>query len=451
MSLRNLISALVLGLPVLLLLVFGPRGRTEIPAGRTVVVYWEKWTLAEGVAIQRIVNRFNETVGAERGIWVDYTALGDVDKRMLIATAGGDPPDVAGISDRFFPQYAAQSALTPLDALVREFDIDLSGFKPIWLDICRYDDTLFALPSTPFTVALYYNRAHFRAAGLDPDRPPRTTAELNDFAERLTRFDRGDPGDPQDDRIVQLGFTASPSMLGWWHWAWPNFFDGRLWDGRRFALDTDAGRAAYAWMWDYRERVGNRLVLQFEGQQPIIESAQNPFLAGELSMVLQGPWLSAWAARYAPDLDYAVAPFPSVSTQRQHVLASTDFFVIPRNARRPREAMVFLKYMVSQPVLEELNRAHGKVSPFRRPQPAFYEGHVNPFVRVFDEMATSPYAFGSPPMPNWTEAWTETLYMTESIQRGVARPTAALTAAQEKIDVLVAQQERMAARRRTTE
>lgn len=431
----------VLGIPALALLAFGPRASTQRPDDRVIVTYWEKWTLAEGEAIKRIVDRFNATRGAELGIWVEYTAMGDVDKRMLIAAAGGDPPDLAGLPDRNLAQYADQDALTPLDDLARENTIDLEAFKPIWLKICRYHERLYAFPSTPFTVALYYNRRLYREAGLDPDHPPQTTAEFNDFAARLTRVGA-------DGRITQLGFTLSPSMLGWWHWLWPYFFDGRLWDGAEFTVDTPEARASLGWILDYRKRIGNNRVLEFEGQGSVIESALNPFLSGKLAMVFQGPWLSSWARRYAPQLDYAVAPFPSVTSERRNVFASTDVFVIPRGARHPREAMEFLKYVLEQPVLEALCKAHGKSSPFRAPRPEFYEGHPNPFIRVFDGMADSPHAFGYPSMPTWGEAWTEMLYLLESVLREAMTPDEAVRKIQAKMDSVVAQYDRMSARRR---
>lgn len=447
-NVRSVILLVVLGLPAAGLLAFGPRGERHIPADRVVIRYWEKWTGVEGAAMQRIVDRFNATVGAERGLWVDYNALGDVDKRMLIAAAGGDPPDVAGLPDRFVPPYADQGALRPLDELVRESGLALTDFKPIWLDICRFNDTLYALPSTPYTIALYYNRQLFRDAGLDPDRPPQTTAELNEYARRLTRVAENDPQDPDDDRIEQLGFTVSPAMLGWWHWVWPYFFGGELWDGRRFTLDTPATHAALEWIRELRTALGNKRVLQFEGTAGAIESAQNPFLSGRLAMVFQGPWLANWARVYAPDLDYGVAPFPSVTAEQQHVFASMDVFVIPTGARRPHEAMIFLSYVLRQEIMEELCQAHGKVSPYREPGQAFLTGHPNPHIRVFDVLAASPNAFGYPKMPTWAEAWTETLYLLETVLRDVREPSVAIHQTQAKIDHLVTQYDRMAARRR---
>jgi ABC-type glycerol-3-phosphate transport system substrate-binding protein len=249
MNRRTITLLILLVLPAVALLAFGPRGQVDVPRDRVLVRYWEKWTGVEALAMQRIVTRFNDTVGAAQGIWVEYSAVSNVDQRMLLATAGGDPPDVAGLFDYAIPQFADQGALMPLDDLAAEFSLDLGAFKPICVKIGTYDGRLYALPSTPFTIALYYNRRLFREAGLDPDRPPETIAELTEYARRLTRRDAA-------GKIVQLGFTTSPGMLGWWHWIWPKFFDAPLWDGRRFRVSTPEAVAAYGWIATRRAELG---------------------------------------------------------------------------------------------------------------------------------------------------------------------------------------------------
>ena len=454
MNVRSLLLMLVLGVPAVGLLLFGPRGQVDVPAGRTVIHYWEKWSGVEAEAMQRIVNRFNATVGAQCNIWVDYNAVSNVDQRMLIATAGGDPPDLAGLFDYVMAQYAERGALLPLDELAREFGIQEQAFKPVWWQIGVYQGQLYALPSAPYTIALFYNRRLFREAGLDPDRPPQTLDELADDALRLTKYapladgTAHARGDRAARKIVQLGWTPSSAMLGWWHWVWPCFFDARLWDGRRFALDTPAGRAALEWIAAMRARMGVAEVNAFEATAGAIEGPQNPFLSERLAMVFQGPWLTNWVRKYTPQLDYGVAPFPSQSRARRDVFASADVFVIPRGARHPREAMTFLAYVLRQDVMEELCREHGKVSPFRTPGPEFYATHPNPYIRVFDELADSPDAFGYPKMPTWTEATAQLFVLLDSVLRGRVAPDDAVRDAQRKIDDIVAEYDAMAAKRK---
>ncbi len=443
MNLRGTLLALVLGLPAVALLALGPRGRHEVPPGRTVVRYWEKWSGVEALAMRSLVDRFNAGEGAAAGIWVDYNAISAIEQRMLIATAGGDPPEIAGLYDYLVPQYADQGALLPLDDLVQDAGIDPAVFNPVWRDICTFRGRLYALPSTPYTIALYYNRRLFRAAGLDPNAPPRSTAELADFAGRLTRRETTPDG---GERLVQLGFTPSPDVLGWWHWVWPRFFGAELWDGRRFVLDTPAARAAYEWIADQRRATGIEATLALESTLMAIEGAQNPFLSERVAMIYQGPWMSNWIRTYAPDLDYGVAPFPSSEPGRQYAFASADVFVIPNGARHRREALAFLKYLLRREMMEELCRAHNKLSPFREPGPDFFATHPNPYIRVFDELSRSPDAFGYPKMPTWQQASAELRALLTSILRGAA-VAPAVAASQARIDRMVAEYQHMAAQR----
>ena len=441
MTARTIILLVVLGLPAVLLLAFGPRGTHDVPAGRTVIRYWEKWSGMEGRVMQDLVERFNATVGAAQNIWVDYCAISNVDQRTLVATAGGDPPDVAGLFDHIVPQFADQGALLELDELVEEFGIEREAFKPTWWQIGVYHGTLYALPSTPYTIALHYNKRLFREAGLDPERPPRTIAELDECSRRLIRRDG-------DGRIVQMGFTPAPALLGWWHWVWPYFFDAELWDGERFTLDTPEGRACLRWIAQRRAQLGYEDALTFEAVAGAIEGAQNPFISERLAMVFQGPWVANWVRRFNPSLDYGVAAFPSVSAERQNVFASADVLVIPRGSRHPREAMVFLAFVMRQEVMEELCRRHGKVSPFHTPRDDFFAKHPNPHIRTFDALATSEHTFGHPKMPTFKQASTEMLFMLENVLQGVRGPEEAVRNTQRKIDSIVNKYDRMARKRR---
>lgn len=441
MRLQSTLLFLVLVLPAALLLLFGPRGSVDAPHDRLVLRYWEKWSGVEQQAITAIVQEFNDTVGAERGVWVEYNPISDIEKRMLIATAGGDPPDIAGLYDFILPQYADQDALLALDELIADAGVDLQSLNPIWLDICRYRGDLYALPSTPYTIALYYNRRLFREAGLDPNNPPRTTDEFYDAVIRLTRTD--DAG-----RISQLGWTTSPAMLGWWPWIWPKFFDAPLWDGERFVLDAPEPRAAYDWLLRMRRELGPQAAGAFEASAAAIEGAQNPFLSERLAMVFQGPWMSKWLSTYAPQVDYGVAPFPSRTLERRNNFASADVYVIPRGARRPREAMIFLAYMMRQDVMEKLCKAHGKVSPFRTPGEDFARDHPNPHIDAFNELATSAHAFGYPQMPTWTQAMDNMRDLLVDLLRDDPRFDDALRRTQRQIQSGVEEYAAMSARRR---
>ena len=82
------------------LLVWQPRD--AIPPDRrgdVIIHYWEKWNGLEGVAIQQVVDDFNNSVGKEKHIYVDLLSMSNIDQKTLVATAAGVPPDVAGLWD----------------------------------------------------------------------------------------------------------------------------------------------------------------------------------------------------------------------------------------------------------------------------------------------------------------------------------------------------------------
>src|SRR5439155_24067567 len=104
-------------IPAAWLFVRGSRKTERIPDGFTVVDYWEKWTGNEATQMQQIVDDFNLTVGQEKKIFVRYLSITAVDKKTLISTAAGVPPDVAGLWDAQAAQFADLDALEPLDQL----------------------------------------------------------------------------------------------------------------------------------------------------------------------------------------------------------------------------------------------------------------------------------------------------------------------------------------------
>src|SRR5690348_13749732 len=110
------------------LLIFGPRpdphlryrDGSPVTPGVTRISYWEKWGGNEGRQMNEIVDDFNNTVGRQKKIFVQYLSISTVDKKTLTAAAAGVPPDIAGLWDRQLTQFAAEDALEPLDNLAAE-------------------------------------------------------------------------------------------------------------------------------------------------------------------------------------------------------------------------------------------------------------------------------------------------------------------------------------------
>jgi len=391
---------------------------------RIVVDYWDKWTGFEADAIRAVVDDFN---ASQTRIFVNYTSMSQIDRKLMLSTAGGDPPDVAGVWSRVLPAYAENNALIPLERLAGENGITRDRYIDVYWRMCTYRDHLWALPSTPGSIGLIWNKKLFRDAGLDPDKPPRSIAELERFNQKLVKW-------RPDGRIQSIGHL--PEEPGWYSNFWGYWFGGRLWDGKdRITANSPENVAAYQWLESYPERFGADNLLALHDGFGNFASAQNAFFTGRVAMVLQGPWIYNFIKNYAPpDFEWDVAPFPSVDPQRfkDVSLVESDVLVIPAGARHPREAFEFIKYVNSQGPMEKLCLGQLRFSPFRETSPSFISRNPNPHIDKFIALAKSPNAIYAPQLTTWAEYSADLANATGRVWRGSATAREALDAVQER-------------------
>jgi len=366
------------------------------PADNKIHVrYWEKWSGFEEEAMRKVVDAFNRK---QDRIHVDMLSVSQVNHKMLLATAGGNPPDVAGVWDYDVVVFADYNAIRPLDAFAGRDGVTKEDYLPAYWDLCTHRGQTFALPTTPASVALHWNRKLFKEAGLDPDTPPKTLDELDAMSEKLTKRDAG-------GGIIQSGFLPAEPL--WWNWAWGYWFGGRLWDGQdRITLLTPENLRAFQWVKGYADRLGPEDLQVFQSGFGNFSSPQNAFLSGKVAMVMQGVWMANYINNNNPALDWDAAPFPPPADRPDLANATPvglDVLVIPTGAKRPNEAWEFVKYVQSQEGMEMLCDAQWKHSPLSKVSERFYRQHKNKRIKLFYDLAASKNTFSWPRVGIWRE------------------------------------------------
>jgi ABC-type glycerol-3-phosphate transport system substrate-binding protein len=441
-----------------LLLAFGPRPHHQIPPGRVVVSYWEKWGGQDAEPMRRVVDQFNNTVGKEKGIYVEYLSMANVHYKTLAATAAGVPPDVAGLWPDQVVQYSLRDAAMPIDELAREYHISADTYKRVFWDMCNYNGHLYALPTTPAVIGLHYNKKFFcesanvlRAQGLDPTRPPRSIAEFDRYAAAL---DKKIPG---TNRLARAGFFTLDS--GWYITVQQIWFGGATWDVKqqRYDLLTPQNIAAFDWIASYSRRMGKEGFSDFQSGLGSYSSPTNPFLSGAVAMCQQGQWMGNLIARYMPDMSEVIVPFelepflprvlrpfnyawgveafPSnVPGMKDVSYCSTDVLVIPRGSKHPREAFEFMAFTQRQEQMESLCSSSGKNSPLKRVSSDYVYSNPNPYIDVFDRLADSPNATPVEQTPIYAEASSLIDLAAQQCYLLQKTPIEALTEAQQRID-----------------
>ena len=389
------------------------------------LIYWEKWNNFEGEAMQACVDAFNAhslkalesqdpayrarfLSPAGQRIFVHMLSTTQVDRKASLAVSGGVPPDVAGLWSRDVPVFAQFDAALPLDAWIKRDGPAPEEYQPCYWEMCVYDGQVWALPTTPSTIAMYWNKDLFAKAGLDPERPPRTLVELDRYNELLTKRDKR-------QRIVQMGFH--PGEPGWWHYAWGNWFGGRHVspDGRTLLLDSPEWIAAYEWLNRLAETYGRSEMRTFKGGLGTFDSPQNAFISGKVAMVIQGVWMANYIRMYDQTLRWGAAPFPGPggTPQAPISLAQADVLMIPRGCPHPEEAWKFVRYVNSRgdpndpnaslEGMEILCLKQGKHTPFKTTTRIFREHHYHESLQVFMDLGNSKNTCIEPMMPMWKE------------------------------------------------
>lgn len=105
----------------------------------------------------------------------------------------GSPPDAAILNAAAIYTMTDGDSVLPLDDLIKSSGgaAYIQDFFPAFLMNSQLGGKTWSIPFQRSTLITYYNKDMFKAAGLDPEKPPATWAELVDAGKKLTKKDSG--------------------------------------------------------------------------------------------------------------------------------------------------------------------------------------------------------------------------------------------------------------------
>ncbi len=369
--------------------------RPPVRKDRIVITYWEKWTNFEADAMRDVVNKFNNS---QDKIFVNYLSVSGIATKTMLATIGNMPPDLAGLYGPNVAEYAYNNAVIPLDDIAAEAGIKKDDYINGFWDICNYRGKLWAVPTTPASVALHFNTRLMSEAGWDATRPPETIEQLDAMVDKVTKIG-------PDGKIKISGFL--PQEPGWWNWCWPYYFGGKLWDGEsKLTTDSEECVKAYTWVGSFAKRFGLSNVQTFRAGHDNFDSPQNAFMDEIVVSELQGVWMANFIEKYNKEIKWGAVPFPYPEARpdlKNSSILDLDVIVIPRGAKHIKEAAVFLKFLEKQENMEMLCLLQKKASPLKKVSAEFYAKHPNPYIKLFRDISETPASFASPKIPIWSE------------------------------------------------
>lgn len=308
------------------------------------ITYWYPWG---GTSQTYDLGRVTAFEKANPGVKVNAVYVppdsGITNGKLLAAIAGHTPPDLV-ITDSAQEAYAlAQSgAVEPITQYLKELHVNVSSFLPGIQKEMQYNGQYYLFPETSNVDLLYYNKTMFKEAGLNPNNPPKTIAQLDADAAKLTKISKS-------GKIERMGFIPWLDDGGnAWLWGWmfgAHFYNPAT---RKIELDTPAMVNMFNWMDTYAKKYDPTKLKSFSSGFGGAFSPDHPFFTGEVAMTVNGNYFGEALRQYAPKLDFGVAAIPAPPGGRYGASdLTTNMYMIPKGAKDPLDALKLAIYSTS--------------------------------------------------------------------------------------------------------
>jgi multiple sugar transport system substrate-binding protein len=393
---------------------------------RIVVTYWEKWTGDEMSAMKEVVDAFN---ASQDRILVQCLSISGVAEKTLLATSGGNPPDVAGLWADQVVQFADAGALEDLSEMGKEAGIGEKDYIPAYWRMLNYRGKLYALPTSPGCAAIYVNKDLVGSKYDTPEEFPTTISQFDEFVTSVS--DVGDSG--------ELKKAAFLPRDGWGLWAIPYLFGGSFTEGDKINVNGKDDLIGWKWVNTFAKRFGTRETQAFRSGFGNYSSPQNPFLSGKLATYADGPWFANFIRLYNPNVNWFVVPFPYPDGRKDlagYTMLNLNTLMIPKGAVRKKEAFEFIKFVQNQKVMERLCMRQYCNTPLREVSQNFIDNHPNKFISVFDKLARSENAVRPLQMGVAAQVGREIGIAVDQMDLGLKEPQKALDEAQLRLEGL---------------
>jgi multiple sugar transport system substrate-binding protein len=229
------------------------------------------------------------------------------------------------------------------------------------------DGKVYGLPWRNYSMGLLFNRSLFARAGLDPNNPPKTWAEVRTAAQKITAL---------GDGIVGYG-DYSKSNTGGWHFTAELYSVGgevavRDGDSWKAAFNDDKGRQVLRQLYDMRwtdNTMGERQLLEYADLIQMMAS-------GKLGMyIATGDNLKTIVNQYKGNYaDYGLGPMPG----GQGTLAGGDGFMFKAGTspEKIRAGLKWLAFKYNNPdrIAHDYEYDAANKNPVGLPEPNIWTG-----------------------------------------------------------------------------
>lgn len=383
--LRRLFSDKAIYALLVLALCAGCQGGTQEEAdGRTPLRLYILFISSQQVDFFRWAEATYEARHPDVNVIVEQfpgSSLKDFEIKLRLRFSSHQEPDLMVSADNVLAPLARLGLLDEAPDYIEQM-VQQNSLNEMVRRAPYVDGRLYGIATDAAWQAFYYNKAMFRDAGLDPERPPRTWDELLSAADRLTVRRPDGTVERAGFSVRKTGFKAGTAEK-WYTFLFSAGGQPFSSDGTQAAFNTPEGRAA----------LGFYKTVLFDQHIDSVthEGDQQGFGQGRVGMFFREIHVVRWLAENYPDLEYGVAPLPgraeSVSS------GGTNLYAVSEATEHKEEAWRFVQFLMED---EAYSRyiSIGGVLPMTRSVAQRPPFSTDPVMQVFlSQKVRSPGAF----------------------------------------------------------
>ncbi|MDD7267849.1 MAG: sugar ABC transporter substrate-binding protein [Lachnospiraceae bacterium] len=264
------------------------------------------WDSGQQPGLQEIINDFTAATGIKAKLqvvdWDNYWTL------LEAGATGGELPDVFWMHSNESVKYMSNNMLLDLtDRIKASKKLEMNKFPSTLKDLYTFDGKSYAVPKDIDTIAVWYNKAMFDAAGLKYPDGSWTWDEFYETAKKLTKADGS-----------QYGYAMNPSnnQDGWMNIVYSH--GGTvLTDDKKSGFDQKETVEAMQFVDKLRKEVMPAANVMAETRPEVL------FQSGKVAMISQGSWM--------------VSPFKA----NEYLTKNADVARLPKDAKTGKSVSIY--------------------------------------------------------------------------------------------------------------
>ncbi len=293
------------------------------------------WDANQEPGIRQIIDGFTAETGISAEIqvvnWDNYWTL------LSAGAQGGSLPDVFWMHSNESQRYMSNNLLLDVTKRIEQSSkIDPQNYPADIFGLYTYDGKKYALPKDIDTIAIWYNKALFDAAGVAYPTNDWTWEDLYQKAKQLTKA---------DGSVYGYANINSNNQAGWYNNIYSNNGYVISEDKKKSGLDDPKSIEAMKFI----EKLINENLMP--PQEVMSESSEEVlFQSGKVAMTPQGSWMLAAYRDNAYTLENAdVAVLPhNAKTGRSSSIYNGLGWAISANTKRADDAWKLIEYFCSK-------------------------------------------------------------------------------------------------------